>query len=263
MAKKRYTITVSGKGGTGKTLISTTMIKLLSQSQGLRILAIDADPAVSLPSALGVKVGKTIGDIREEIFKDSTNPASMKVPLQVPLDMMIENLIGEIMVGAHGFHLLAMGRPEGPGCYCLLNDILRYAIDKFTKKFDVTVIDCEAGLEHLSRRTIRDMDFLFAVTDPTKRGINTAESIKKLAGDMELKFGASGIIVNKVTKGDEAFCREISSDVVGIIPLDESVAQYDRIGKPFLLLPDDSPVVVAVRGILERTVWSDERWNQH
>lgn len=254
---------VSGKGGTGKTLISAIMIKLLSQNEGLKILAIDADPAVSLPSALGVKVGKTIGDIREEVFKDSTNPTSMKVPLGAPLDMMLENLIMEIMVGTQGFHLLAMGRPEGPGCYCLLNDILRYVIDKFTKKFDVTIIDCEAGLEHLSRRTIRNIDFLFVVTDPTKRGINTAESIKKLAGDMDIKFGASGVIVNKVTKGDEAFCREISSEVVGTIPLNEAIAEYDRLGKPFLYLPDDSPAVVAVKDILERTLWSDEKWNQH
>jgi len=107
------------------------------------------------------------------------------------------------------------------------------------------------------------MDFLFVVTDPTKRGMNTAESIKRLAQDMELKFGASAVIVNKVTKGDEAFCREISTDTVGIIPLDETIAEYDRIGKPFLQLPDDSPVVMAVKDILERTLWSDKEWKQH
>jgi len=244
-----YTIAVSGKGGTGKTVISAIMVKLLSERQDLRLLAIDADPATSLPYALGVPFEKTVGDLREKTYLDAKNPNSAVG--NMPLDMLLENELKRMLVSTPEFSLLVMGRPEGPGCYCLINNMLRYIIDKVSRKFDVTLIDCEAGLEHLSRRTIRNVDLLLMVTDPTKRGMNTAESIDKLSHSLDVVFGKSCLIVNKVTEEDRKLFGALPA-VCGMVPLDPNVTVYDRQGKAILDLPDDSPAVRAVADILEK-----------
>ncbi|MDI6776110.1 MAG: AAA family ATPase [Syntrophales bacterium] len=250
---RNLTIAVTGKGGTGKTVISSIMISLLSQQDGhLKILAIDADPAMSLSSALGIRVRKTVGDIREEVYRDSLQPT----PGSVSLDLMIENQLWGIVEKTPDFQFLSVGRPEGPGCYCLINDMMRHMLDKMYGKFDYTVIDCEAGMEHISRRTIRNMDFLFIVTDPTKRGTETAKAIEALAKKLEVRFARSCLIVNKVTEQDRDFCRESGMAIMGTIPLDENITRYDREGKPFLFLPDDSPAVIAIAELMTRTVSS-------
>lgn len=248
------TVAVSGKGGTGKTVISAIMVKLLSQREVGRILAIDADPATSLATALGVRARKTVGDIREMMYQDSLSQNPVSSP--VPLDMLLENHIADILAETNKFHLLVMGRPEGPGCYCLLNDMLRYIIDKLSHNFDITVIDCEAGLEHLSRRTMRKLDFLFVVTDPTKRGLDTANSIKKLAQKMEIDVGRACLIINKASDEDEAFYQKVAGEIVGVVPIDGNITQYDRIGRPILDLPDNSPAVQAVQEILDKTLFA-------
>ncbi|MEW6034613.1 MAG: AAA family ATPase [Chloroflexota bacterium] len=248
--KNGYTIAVSGKGGTGKTVLSAIMVKLLSEKDDVRLLAIDADPATSLPYALGVGFQRTVGDIREKTYSDARNPSSAVG--NVPLDMLLENEIKNVMVSTPDFSLLVMGRPEGPGCYCLINNMLRYIIDKVSRKFDVTIVDCEAGLEHLSRRTIRDVDLLFMVTDPTRRGVNTAQSIKKLSKSLDIVFGQSCLVVNKVTEEDRTLYGQME-DICGMVPLDANVTRYDREGKPILVLPDDSPAVLAVADILKKT----------
>jgi len=251
--KGSYTIAVSGKGGTGKTVISALMVKLLSENNDVRLLAIDADPATSLPYALGVEFSRTVGDIREKTFVDSKNPNAAVG--NVPLDMLLENEMRGVMVSMPEFSLLVMGRPEGPGCYCLINNMLRYILDKVSRKFDITIIDCEAGLEHLSRRTIRNVDLLFMVTDPTWRGMNTAKSIKALSSSLDIVVGKTCLVVNKVTDEDRALYGEMK-DVCGIVPLDPNVTKYDRDGKPITSLPDDSPVVLAVADILKKTYYA-------
>lgn len=251
--KSSYTIAISGKGGTGKTVISSLMVKLLSEKEDIRLLAIDADPATSLPYALGVEFKRTVGDIREKTFLDARNPSSTVG--NTPLDMLLENEMRKTMVSTPEFSLLVMGRPEGPGCYCLINNMLRYIIDKVSKKFDVTIIDCEAGLEHLSRRTIRDVDLLFMVTDPTRRGMNTAQSIKALSKSLDIVVGKLCLVVNKVTPEDRKLC-EGMEDVCGVVPLDPNVTAYDREGKPIADVPDDSPVVKAVAEILKKTYYA-------
>ncbi|MBI2857226.1 MAG: AAA family ATPase, partial [Chloroflexi bacterium] len=138
--KNGYTIAVSGKGGTGKTVISALIVKLLSEHNDLRLLAIDADPATSLPYALGVEFQRTVGDIREKAYLDARDPSAAVG--NAPLDMLLENELRNVMVATPEFNLLVMGRPEGPGCYCLINNMLRYIIDKVSRKFDVTLVDC-------------------------------------------------------------------------------------------------------------------------
>jgi len=254
--KNAYTIAVSGKGGTGKTVISSLIVRLLSEQEDIRLLAIDADPATSLPYALGVQFNKTVGDIREKTYADAKN-ASAAVG-NTPLDMLLENEMKNIMVGTPEFSLLVMGRPEGPGCYCLINSMLRYIMDKVSRKFDVTVIDCEAGLEHLSRRTIRNVDLLLMVTDPTARGMNTAKSIKALAQSLDITVGRLCLVVNKVTEDDQLLYGKLE-DICGLIPLDPNVTKYDREGKPIADLPSDSPVVKAVGDLLQNTFYSSRQ----
>jgi len=242
-------IAVSGKGGTGKTVLSTLLIKLLAQKDR-HILAIDADPATSLPPALGYRVNKTIGDLREELVE---GPGQIP-DYQIPTDMLVDYRIKEMLINTPNFSLLAIGRPEGPGCYCLINDILRHAIETISTGYDLTIIDCEAGLEHLSRRTTRSVDIMIIVTDPTHRGIETARLIKELAEKLEINFSRVCLVLNRarndLADGFLEKIREMEIELVGIIPEDRNITLFDLTGKPLLDLPPDSPALKATREII-------------
>ncbi len=256
MEEKSNIIAVTGKGGTGKTVVSALIIRTLSgYSSGKklvdgRILAIDADPATSLPTALGVKVRKTLGDVREEI----ASPSAIVFDENLPMDTLIDYKIKDIMINTPYFSLLAMGRSEGPGCYCLVNDMLRHFIDKLSRRFSIVIVDCEAGLEHLSRRTVRNVDTMFIVSDPTRRGIETAETIRNIAEKLEIKFNNIYLILNKISEGEneglEKRIRESGLELIGKIPEDEKVKEYDLIGRPIIELPDDSKAVTSVEKIV-------------
>ena len=252
-------IAVAGKGGTGKTVIASLLLKFLTAGEGAgKVLAIDADPASCLPSVLGLKINKTIGDLREEI----ASPSQVFFSEEMPTDLLVEYKIEEVLAKTPRFSVLVMGRSEGPGCYCLVNDILRHFIDKLSSRFDTILIDCEAGLEHLSRRTTRDVDTMLVVSDPTKRGLETASSIKRLAKQLQINFQQIFLVLNKVTeevRGDEAVWNSLLGQVkesgltlVGTVPEDEQVRAYDLVGKPTIELPEDSKAVVAVRRVFER-----------
>ncbi|RZN37222.1 MAG: ATP-binding protein [Methanophagales archaeon ANME-1-THS] len=250
-AKKAFIIAVAGKGGTGKTIITSLVLKLLTEQGRGRVLAIDADPATSLPSALGVRIQKTIGDVREEI----ASPSQVFFSETMPTDMLIEYTLDEILVHTPRFSLLAMGRSEGPGCYCLINDMLRHFIDKLSARFSTVLIDCEAGLEHLSRRTTRDVDTLLVVSDPTKRGIETARAIKILAEKLQINVRQIYLVVNKVTEDEDVqnalpgLIADSGLTLIGVVPEDEQIRAYDLVGKPIIELPDDSKAVIAVKEI--------------
>jgi CO dehydrogenase maturation factor len=254
MTQKANIIAVAGKGGTGKTVIVSLLLKFLAENGIGRVLAIDADPATCLPSTLGVKVNKTIGDVREEI----ASPSQVFFSEHMPTDMLIEYKIEEIMVNTPRFSILAMGRSEGPGCYCLINDMLRHFIDKLSSRFPIILIDCEAGLEHLSRRTTRDVDTMLVISDPTKRGIDTAANIKNLSEKLHINFRHIYLVLNKVTEDEavKSFLDEMVKNsgltLIGTVPEDENVRAYDLVGKPIIGLPDNSKAVVAVKGIFER-----------
>jgi len=253
---KANIIAVAGKGGTGKTVIASLILKFLAEYGAERALAIDADPATCLPSTLGVKVDKTIGDVREEI----ASPSQVFFSEDMPTDMLIEYKIDEIIVNTPQFSVLAMGRSEGIGCYCLINDMLRHFIDKLSARFTTIVIDCEAGLEHLSRRTTRDVDTMLVVSDPTKRGIDTALAIKNLAEELHIHFRHIYLVLNKVTE-DEAvkaalldMVKDSGLTLIGTVPEDENIRAYDLIGTPIIELPDDSNAVVAAKAIFEKII---------
>jgi CO dehydrogenase maturation factor len=248
------TIAIAGKGGTGKTTVAALLIKLLSQ-KGL-VLAVDADPSTNLNQALGLPLdeSRTVGRIREKMTADvSKGRLSPTITKQ-------EYLFGKIvesLAESKGFDLLAMGRPEGPGCYCASNEFLRASLDKLVKdyKYKYIVMDCEAGMEHISRQTTRDVDVLLIMSDPTIRGITTAARMKELIGELRTKVGEVRLIVNRV-KGElspeiKKAIDESGLQVTALIPEDPDMANLEMKGKPVTELPQESPLQLKVKEIVE------------
>ncbi|MCK9152176.1 AAA family ATPase [Methanobacterium alcaliphilum] len=245
-------IAVSGKGGTGKTMVSATLIKLLMQTDK-DILAIDADPDSNLPEALGVPVEKTVGDVREELKKDT---ASGSIPASANKWDILDYKIMESIIETPNFDLLVMGRPEGSGCYCAVNNMLRKIIETLSSNYDAIVIDTEAGLEHLSRRTTQNVDVMLVVTDTSHRGILTAQRIGELAKELDINFKELYLVLNRVKKDNEEVLRkkvaEIGIELVGIIYEDSIVSEYDMAGKPLIELPDESYPVKSITDIINK-----------
>ncbi len=249
------TIAVAGKGGTGKTTVATLLIRYLIENRLGAVLAIDADPSTNLNLALGVPIDDTVGDIREETL-EKVKGSMGSMSKSDYLDLRIS----QSLVEEQGFDLLAMGRPEGPGCYCAANNMLRLCIDRLAKSYDYVVIDNEAGLEHLSRRTTRDVDILLIVSDPTMRGLVAAGRAAALAQDLKIWVGEMHLIVNRVPTDEEGkpslppqleqVIAEQKLNLLGLIPLDSTVAEYDALGTPLVQLPQDTPVYQAVQGII-------------
>ncbi len=247
------TIVVAGKGGVGKTAIAALLIDLLSK-KGV-VLAIDADPATNLNTALGLPLAETVGRAREDVTEDiQKGRLSPTVSKQDVLDMKIR----EALVESAKVDLLAMGRPEGPGCYCAANHMLRLSIDRLAKNYDYTVIDSEAGMEHISRQTTRDVDFLLIVSDVTMRGITTAARIKDLIKEMRTKVGKVGLAVNRVKNGlpqeIEKAISDFGLELVASLPEDQNLANLDIKGKPIIELPEDSPLRQGAREIISKFV---------
>lgn len=235
------TIAVAGKGGTGKTTIAALLIKLLA-AKGV-VLAIDGDPSTNLHISLGLPLNQTIGNVREEMLEavktgryDSSMPKMDYVGLK----------ISEALVESERVDLLAMGRPEGPGCYCAANDMLRFCIDRLAKNYDYVVIDCEAGMEHISRQTTQDIDILLITSDPTMKGIITAARMKELIAELRTHVGRICLIVNRsndalppeLAKAIEQFGLEL----IAILPEDPQVLELDATGAPLTELAPDSPL---------------------
>ncbi len=245
-------IAVTGKGGTGKTAVTAILIRHLVQNSGkkYRMLVIDADADANLADALGVTVGKTIGDMREFMQQSrfTTSPDTDK-------QVLFESKLFEILLEEEGFDLLVMGKPEGSGCYCFVNNLLRGIMDKTTANYDLIIIDTPAGLEHFSRKTIPDLDDLIVVTDESRRGLTTGERIRDTAREIELKYQNLYVIVNKVTAGRKEKVLENASSiglkVIGTIPYDENLAKFDLVGDPLMGLPDDSPAIVEMRQVVK------------
>ena len=250
-------IAVSGKGGTGKTLLSSLLIKTLSE-KNKDILAIDADPDSNLPEALGVEVIKTVGDVREELKVDT---AKGNIPRDMNKWDILDYKIMESVVETPKFDLLVMGRPEGSGCYCAVNNILRKIIETLSANYDYIIIDTEAGLEHLSRRTTQNVDTMLVVTDKSKRGILTAQRIGELSKELDINFKKMFLVVNRITPDNKDMiikkAKETGIEIIGTIYEDEEVAEYDIEGTPLVNLSDDSNSVATVSKIVSRILNSN------
>ncbi len=245
-------IAVSGKGGVGKTTFASLIVKYLAERGMKPILAVDADSNSNLDLALGIELERTIGSIREEMSEKTqkgTLPAGMAK--QDILEMQIE----QTLVETPDFDLVSMGRPEGPGCYCAINNMLRVFLDKLNKSYEYVVVDNEAGMEHLSRRTTRGVDIMFVVSDPSYRGVATAVRIRDLAREMEIGVGRFYLVLSRVRGEFEGSLAEevagLDIELAGIIPDDLEVVRLDSEGRPLIELGDDTPAVRAVATIMD------------
>ena len=247
-------ISVSGKGGTGKTSIAALMLRHLIEKTDNVILLVDADPATNLPDLIGVDVRQTVGMAADQLKK---NIAEGSLSPVVPKERVLEGWVHQSLVEREKFDLLAMGRTEGEGCYCYVNSILTRIVGALIKNYDVILMDMEAGLEHLSRRTDRDVDVMFVVTDGSMMGFNTAKRIKELAEEMHIGFKEIYLIVNMVPLNVESELKikaeELSLKLVGTIPYDGTLMEFNMKGKNIFDLPSDSEAYLAVEKILIQT----------
>lgn len=245
------TIVVSGKGGSGKTVISALIIKALTESVSGSILAVDADPNCNLDRALGVTVQQTVGSIREDMLDQITS-----LPGGMTKAEYLAYRTRESLVETDRFDLIAMGRPEGPGCYCYANSILRQVVDKLAGEYDYVVIDCEAGLEHLSRRTAGRADYLIVVVDPSVRSAETARRVVELTASLGTAVGETLVVGNRCRNGLPPAVRQVLEhaglEVAGEIPEDDNVRALDDAGEPLLKVPPESPAYQAVKKLLRQ-----------
>jgi CO dehydrogenase maturation factor len=246
-----YTIAVAGKGGTGKTTLSSLVVGHFIRRGATPVFAVDADANFNLNEQLGVAVDATIGGMREDMKrKISAN----EVPPGMSKDQYMEMLLHETLIESAGFDLLVMGRPEGPGCYCAANNMLRRYLEVLAKNYPVVVIDNEAGMEHLSRRTTAKIDLLLLVSEPSPVGVMSAARIRDLARELQIEVGRTGLIINRVPEGRaaalEAEARGRDLEVLGTVPADAAVEDHALRHIPALRLPPETVAVQAIDRIL-------------
>lgn len=259
-------IALAGKGGVGKTTIAGMVVKYLVEKHTGPVLVIDADPSTNLNMVLGLELDWTVGDIREDMLtqvKTSlvTGGAAMGAlpggqSKRDYLDLKIRSSLAE----GEDFDLIAMGRSEGPGCYCAVNHNLREVIDAISKNYRWIVIDNEAGMEHLSRRTTRNVQHLLIVSDPTQRGIVAAERIAGFRTDLDIRIENAYLILNRVNGEVPAPLQEVIDHLdiplLGIVPADQELASYEYSGRPLIELGDHSPVYQAVANMMDKILQS-------
>jgi CO dehydrogenase maturation factor len=247
-------IAMAGKGGTGKTTIAGLLIRFLLKNNIKPVLAVDADANANLNEVLGVQVKTTLGEAREGI-KDG-------VPTGMTRDVYMEYKIEEALVESEGYDLVVMGRPEGPGCYCHANTLLSRYMERMCKNYRVVVMDNEAGMEHISRLVARRADILLIISDPTQRGVLAAKRIRDLARELKLDIKKEYVIINRVKDQLPAEVREAVEaaglNLLGCVPEDERIVQYDTKGRPTVELPDDASSVHALNEIFKTIMTMDE-----
>lgn len=240
-------IAVCGKGGVGKTSISALIIKVLLEQKGARILAIDADPAIGFSTALGVKVGRTVDDIRNELIAN-VRKSGIKED-KISIISGLDYKVFEAMVEKDGFAFLAVGRPETEGCYCRVNNYLKEIIEGLAAQFDYVVIDGEAGIEQVNRRVMEKVTHLLLVSDASLKGINVIKTIHKVS-DRVVKYDRAGVILNRLKNEDELNAADIGSlELLGFLAENDTIRRFDIEGKALLNLPE-GPYIDAVREIL-------------
>lgn len=248
-----YVIAFAGKGGTGKTTIAALTVGYLIERKKKAVLAVDADSNSCLNEALGVKIHATIGKLREESL--ATVRSGGERPGGMSMEQLFDYQVQQSLIEAKGFDLMVMGRPEGPGCYCAANNIIRKYTDILSEKYPYVVLDNEAGMEHLSRRTTHKVDLLLVISDPTRKGVQTANRINSLVDELKLEVDKRNLIINRVS--DENFEKlikgggELPFKDIFNIPEDDNIFHLDLEGKPVFDLPSDSIAVKKAFEILD------------
>jgi CO dehydrogenase maturation factor len=245
-----YTIAIAGKGGIGKSTIASLIIRLIKEKKLGSVLGVDADPNSNLAEFLGLKPIKSIGEILDEVSANKD-----KIPAGMTKDRFIEYEVQTVIAEGDGFDILSMGRPEGPGCYCYVNNILRNIVGKLIKDYDFVVIDNEAGLEHLSRKTTGFADALLVISDPSPAGLRAAKRISELARELKIKTGKKLLLVNRSNKniGKDKLAG-LGLDYLGEIPDDQAIEKISIRGDPVWGLKDSSIAYAALTKLMEKIV---------
>ena len=251
-----YNIALAGKGGTGKTTVAGLIIDYLVKSGKGPIFAVDADANSNLNEVLGVKKEVSLWDIREEIAKSDMSEKN-PIPPGMSKQEYAEFRFNSALIEEDNFDMLVMGRTQGKGCYCYVNDLLRDKIEKYYRNYKYMVVDNEAGLEHISRGILPPMDAIVLVSDCSRRGIEAAGRIAEMISSLDMKVNKLCLIVNRVPGGRlqpgiEEEIKKQKLELLGIIPQDENVYEYDAAGRALVNLPDDSPVKKAMKAIIQK-----------
>jgi CO dehydrogenase maturation factor len=249
-----YSIAMAGKGGVGKTTVCGLFVNYLVEAGKGPILAVDADPNSNLNEVLGVETETTLGDIREEIAKSEfaeKNP----IPPGMSKQDYTNFRFGAALTETDHYDMLVMGRTQGKGCYCFVNDLLRDQLNRYYKNYNYLIVDNEAGLEHISRGILPPVNLILLVSDCSRRGIQAAGRIAEMIEQLDFKADRICLIVNRAPGGkleqsllDEI--EELNLSLVGVIPTDDAVYQYDTGGKAMVGLPQDSPIKKALGEII-------------
>lgn len=251
-----HVIAVAGKGGVGKTTLTGMLIQYLCEKGKGPILAVDADANSNLNEVLGVKVETTLGDVREEIAR-----AEMSQENPIPAGMSKADYaqirFEEALVEDDDFDLLVMGRTQGKGCYCYVNGLLQSELARYQNSYPYIVVDNEAGMEHISRGVLPSMQTAILVSDCSRRGIQAVGRIARLIEECNMHPSTIGLIVNRAPKGqlNDGIKEEIEIqglNLLGVVPQDETVYEYDCEGRPTSTLPEDNPVKAALRAIVDQ-----------
>lgn len=246
-----FSIALAGKGGTGKTTVAGMLIKYLVKMNKTPILAVDADSNANLNEVLGLEVTDTLGNAREEMKKGI-------VPSGMTKDVFMSMKLEQAIVEDDGFDLVVMGQPEGPGCYCAANTLLQGFLEKLTGNYPYIVMDNEAGMEHISRLTTSNVDVLLVISDTSRRGLQAAMRINDLTKSLNIGVLKSYLIINQAREAPSEKVLNLINDqrleLVGTIPEDETVYEYDLNGRPTIELPKDNQAVKAAFAIFEKII---------
>ncbi|MDH3800433.1 MAG: AAA family ATPase [Desulfobacterales bacterium] len=246
-----YTIALAGKGGSGKTTMAGLLIKYLINKNKTPILAVDADCNANLNEVLGLEIKDTLGNAREEMKKGV-------VPGGMTKDIFMEMKLEEAMVEAPGFDLVVMGQPEGAGCYCAANTLLAGFMDRLAGNYPFIVMDNEAGMEHISRLTTKNVDILLIVSDSSRRGLQAAIRIEDLARRLNIGVGKSYAVINQIKEAPSDQALEMIKagglELAGTVPEDRTIYEFDFNGRPTIEMPEDCPSVRAAFKIFDKIV---------
>lgn len=248
-----YFIAITGKGGVGKTTISALIVNRLINRGRKPVLAIDADPNTCLDALLGVKAEKTVGRVREEAREIAGKGLAAGISKQELLEMKI----AESLVESDNFDLIAMGRSEGPGCYCYANNVLKSVINEISGNYPYIVLDNEAGLENLSRRIVQEVDILIIASDPSNRGVETVRRLYELSKEMGIRYKKLVLIINRIRnehlpEAAHELKKAANADILVSLPEDDEIIDLSEGSQVITGLKENNPVLKSIDELLDK-----------